>query len=88
MFYYFVIINTSLCFLQEIFLKFLLDICIKFSVYLDGGKDGLCDEALRYILYSVDVNLLFNVALGTYDFQLVLMVAEKSQQDPQVSRDS
>ena len=37
------------------------------------------DEALRYLLYLVDVNELFNVALGTYDFDLVLMVADKSQ---------
>lgn len=37
------------------------------------------DEALRYLLYLVDVNDLYNVALGTYDFELVLMVAEKSQ---------
>lgn len=37
------------------------------------------DEALNYILYLVDVNALYNVALGTYDFDLVIMVAEKSQ---------
>lgn len=36
------------------------------------------DDALKYLLYMVDVNQLFNVALGTYDFSLVLMVAEKS----------
>ena len=30
----------------------------------------------------VDVNVLYNVALGTYDFDLVMMVAEKSQKDP------
>jgi len=37
------------------------------------------DDALRYLLYLVDVNDLYNVALGTYDFDLVLLVAEKSQ---------
>jgi len=37
------------------------------------------DNALRYLLYLVDVNDLYNVALGTYDFDLVLLVAEKSQ---------
>jgi len=37
------------------------------------------DDALRHLLYLVDVNDLYNVALGTYDFDLVLMVAEKSQ---------
>ncbi|XP_037897986.1 putative elongator complex protein 1 [Glossina fuscipes] len=40
------------------------------------------EEALRYLLYLVDVNELFNVALGTYDFGLVLFVAKKSQKDP------
>lgn len=36
-------------------------------------------EALEYLLYLVDVNKLYEVALGMYDFDLVLMVAEKSQ---------
>ena len=30
----------------------------------------------------MDVNVLFDVALGLYDFDLVLFVAEKSQKDP------
>ena len=37
------------------------------------------DKALKYLIMLVDVNGLFDVALGTYDFKLVLMVAEKSQ---------
>lgn len=37
------------------------------------------EEALKYLLLLVDVNELFNHSLGTYDFNLVLMVAEKSQ---------
>jgi elongator complex protein 1 len=40
------------------------------------------EEALRYLLYLVDVNQLYNVALGMYDFGLVLFVATKSQKDP------
>lgn len=40
------------------------------------------DEALKYLLYMVDVNSLFDVALGMYDFDLVLLVANKSQRDP------
>lgn len=40
------------------------------------------DEALKYLLYMVDVNNLFDVALGMYDFDLVLLVANKSQKDP------
>ena len=37
------------------------------------------EEALKFALFLVDVNQLYDVALGTYDFQLVIMVAEKSQ---------
>ncbi|XP_054440536.1 elongator complex protein 1 [Pteronotus mesoamericanus] len=40
------------------------------------------EEALKYLLLLVDVNELYNHSLGTYDFDLVLMVAEKSQKDP------
>ena len=37
------------------------------------------EKALSYILYLVDVSQLFEIALGLYDFQMVVMVAEKSQ---------
>lgn len=40
------------------------------------------EEALKYLLFLVDVNEMYDVALGTYDFDLVMMVAEKSQKDP------
>ncbi|XP_014368772.2 elongator complex protein 1 [Papilio machaon] len=40
------------------------------------------DEAIRFLLYMVNVDELFNVALGMYDFDLVLLVANKSQKDP------
>ncbi|KAM6169330.1 elongator complex protein 1 [Rhynchocyon petersi] len=40
------------------------------------------EEALKYLLLLVDVNELYDQSLGTYDFDLVLMVAEKSQKDP------
>ncbi|XP_052742615.1 putative elongator complex protein 1 isoform X2 [Bicyclus anynana] len=40
------------------------------------------DEALKYLLYMVNVDNLFDVALGMYDFDLVLLVANKSQKDP------
>ncbi|XP_066271077.1 elongator complex protein 1-like [Branchiostoma lanceolatum] len=47
------------------------------------SQDGVStEEALNYVLLLVDVNELFNVALGTYNLRLVLMVAEKSQKDP------
>lgn len=39
-------------------------------------------EALKYLLYLVNVNELYDVALGMYDFDLVLFVAQQSQKDP------
>ncbi|XP_067886712.1 elongator complex protein 1 isoform X2 [Heterodontus francisci] len=40
------------------------------------------EEALKYLIFLVDVNELYDYAVGTYDFDLVMMVAEKSQKDP------
>jgi len=40
------------------------------------------EEAFKYLLYLVNVNELYNVALGLYDFPLVLFVAKRSQKDP------
>ncbi|KAJ3255625.1 hypothetical protein HK103_006150 [Boothiomyces macroporosus] len=40
------------------------------------------DTALKYLIFLVDVNKLFDVALGMYDFSLVLMVAQHSHKDP------
>ena len=40
------------------------------------------EEALKYTMFLVDVNELYDVALGMYDLPLVVMVAEKSQKDP------
>uniref|UniRef100_A0A8D0GT96 IkappaB kinase complex-associated protein n=1 Tax=Sphenodon punctatus TaxID=8508 RepID=A0A8D0GT96_SPHPU len=40
------------------------------------------EEALKYLLLLVDVSELYNHSLGTYDFDLVIMVAEKSKKDP------
>lgn len=45
----------------------------------ESGDRVTPEEALKYLLFLVDVNQLYDVALGTYDFDLVLMVAEKSQ---------
>ena len=44
-----------------------------------GGGDGerLAAEALDFLLLLVDVNSLFNVALGLYDFELVSSRSEK-----------
>lgn len=45
----------------------------------EGGEGVTAEEALKYALFLVDVDQLYDVALGMYDFQLVLMVAEKTQ---------
>ncbi len=37
------------------------------------------EEAVKYIIFLTDVNRLYDVALGMYDFQLVLLVAQFSQ---------
>uniref|UniRef100_A0A1B0CDB8 Elongator complex protein 1 n=1 Tax=Lutzomyia longipalpis TaxID=7200 RepID=A0A1B0CDB8_LUTLO len=46
------------------------------------GDFSESEDALNYLLYLVDVNKLYDIALGMYDFRLVLFVAEKSQKDP------
>lgn len=48
----------------------------------DAGDTLTAEDALKYTLFLVDVNQLYDVALGMYDFSLVLLVAEKSQKDP------
>ncbi len=48
----------------------------------ESGLTSIADDGLRHLLYLVDVNQLFDIALGTYDFNIVIMVAEKSQKDP------
>uniref|UniRef100_A0A8C1IT94 Elongator complex protein 1 n=1 Tax=Cyprinus carpio TaxID=7962 RepID=A0A8C1IT94_CYPCA len=47
-----------------------------------GSSSVSAEEALKYLLFLVNVNELYEHSLGTYDFDLVLMVAEKSQKDP------
>uniref|UniRef100_A0A8C2F8L3 IkappaB kinase complex-associated protein n=1 Tax=Cyprinus carpio TaxID=7962 RepID=A0A8C2F8L3_CYPCA len=49
---------------------------------LRGDSSVSAEEALKYLLFLVNVNELYEHSLGTYDFDLVLMVAEKSQKDP------
>ncbi|XP_022216316.2 putative elongator complex protein 1 [Drosophila obscura] len=40
------------------------------------------DQFLKYLMYLVDINELYNVALGSYDLGMALFVAQKSQKDP------
>lgn len=39
-------------------------------------------EALEYVSWLVNPNALFDVALTTYDFELVTLVATQTQKDP------
>ncbi|OZJ05806.1 hypothetical protein BZG36_00877 [Bifiguratus adelaidae] len=43
---------------------------------------SLAEDALKYTIFLCDVDQLYDVALGLYDFNLVLMVAQQSQRDP------
>lgn len=52
------------------------------NVKKSESGDKTAVEALKYLLYLIDINVLYNIALGMYDFQLVLFVAQKSQKDP------
>ncbi len=40
------------------------------------------EDAIKYIIFLSDVDKLYDVALGMYNFQLVLMIAQYSQKDP------
>ena len=39
-------------------------------------------EALEYVSWLVNPNRLFDVAMTTYDFELVTLVATQTQKDP------
>lgn len=45
-------------------------------------NSDLAEEGVKYIIFLVDSRTLFDYALGMYDFELVLMVAQHSQRDP------
>ena len=47
------------------------------------GETLTTEDALKYTFFLVDVNQLYDVVLGMYDFSLVLLVAEKVTERPQ-----
>ncbi|KAJ3149243.1 hypothetical protein HDU89_003961 [Geranomyces variabilis] len=51
------------------------------TIKLSGSADA-ADAALKYVIFLADVDKLYDVALGMYDFPLALMVAQHSQKDP------
>lgn len=40
---------------------------------------NLSEEAIKFTIFLIDADRLFDVALGMYDFNLVIMVAQHSQ---------
>lgn len=42
-------------------------------------EPDLVEDAVKYIIFLVDANRLFDTALGMYDFSLVLMIAQHAQ---------
>jgi IKI3 family len=44
-----------------------------------GENPALVEDAVKYIIFLVDVDRLFDTALGMYDFSLVLLVSQYSQ---------
>lgn len=39
----------------------------------------IVEDAVKYIIFLVDADSLFDLALGMYDFSLVLMIAQHAQ---------
>lgn len=42
-------------------------------------EPNLIEEAVKYIIFLVDAEKLFDTALGMYDFSLVLMIAQHAR---------
>ncbi|WWC91266.1 uncharacterized protein L201_006209 [Kwoniella dendrophila CBS 6074] len=55
---------------------------LKVLLTLQADHPEIVEDAIKYIIFLSDVNKLYDVALGMYDFQLVLMIAQYSQKDP------
>ncbi|KIY69796.1 IkappaB kinase complex, IKAP component [Cylindrobasidium torrendii FP15055 ss-10] len=49
---------------------------------LRDGNPALVEDAVKYIIFLVDAERLYDTALGMYDFSLVLLIAQHSQKDP------
>ena len=43
---------------------------------------ALAEEACKYIIFLVNADQLYHVALGMYDFELALLIAQQSPRDP------
>jgi hypothetical protein len=52
---------------------------IFFYYYYQETEPQLVEDAVKYIIFLVDADRLFDTALGMYDFSLVLMIAQHAQ---------
>ena len=43
------------------------------------SEPQLVEDAVKYVIFLVDADKLFDTALGMYDFSIVLMIAQHSQ---------
>jgi hypothetical protein len=43
------------------------------------NEPAIVEDAVKYIIFLADANQLFDIALGMYDFSLVLMIAQYAQ---------
>ncbi|KAF2872371.1 IKI3 family-domain-containing protein [Massariosphaeria phaeospora] len=49
---------------------------------LQATQDPLTDKAAEHICFLADVNQLYDTALGIYNLELALLIAQQSQKDP------
>lgn len=49
---------------------------------LMGTNEDLADKAVEHICFLADVNRLYDNALGLYNLELAILVAQQSQKDP------
>lgn len=49
---------------------------------LMDGNEAMADKAVEHICFLADVNKLYDNALGLYNLDLALLVAQQSQKDP------
>lgn len=50
-----------------------------YSPFFVETEPQLVEDAVKYIIFLVDADRLFDTALGMYDFSLVLMIAQHAQ---------
>ena len=49
---------------------------------IPGNSGTSQEDALKYVSLLIDMQQLYSVALGTYDFEVMLLVAQLSKMDP------